>query len=124
MEGLITFAKDNEDCRYQQLGIVVGGINLNFLRYKRRLTLTFYYTFAHLWLDTMQGQHNPASADHIFLCGGDFSGIFLKAAGMKITEDTEKENLCLSISRKHIIDKLTAVTTEYTGIWRNFLLKT
>lgn len=43
---------------------------------------------------------------------------------MKITKDTEKENLCLSISRKHIIDKLTAVTTEYMGIWRNFLLKT
>lgn len=72
----------------------------------------------------MQERQNPVSADHIFLSWGDFSGIFLKAAGMKITKDTEKENLCLLISRKHIIDKFTAVTTEYMGIWRNFLLKT
>lgn len=46
---------------------------------------------------------------------GDTSGIFWKAAGVRVSEDT----LCLSAPRKYNIDKIRVVTAEYVGIWRN-----
>lgn len=52
--------------------------------------------------------------------GADISGIFQKAAGVSISEDI----LCQSVPRKRNTDRIRAVISEYTGVWRNSVLKT